>query len=110
MAIFNFRDQNAAMGLCWIIVAFSCGSISFRAIGKDENILRWLIFYGLLCILAKGVEICENDTLRFVIALVTICLSLFNIAGAALERIKYNRSKNSSAPLNTNISRPISQA
>ena len=92
------------------MVGLSCGSISFRAIGKDENILRWLIFYGLLWILTVGVVKCENDTLRFVIALVTVCLSLFNIADAALERIKYNRSKNSSAPLNTNISRLISQA
>lgn len=90
---FNFRDQEAAAYLCGVMVGLSCGSISFRAIGKDENILRWLIFYGLLCILAKGVELCKNDTLRFVIALITICLSLFNIAGAVLERIKYNRSK-----------------
>ena len=36
---------------------------------------------------------CENDALRFVIALVTIYLSLFCVADAALERIKYNRSK-----------------
>ena len=108
---FNFRDQNAAMVLCWIIVAFSCGSISFRVVNKNANIVRVFIFCTLLWMLAKGVEMCENDTLRFVIALVTICLSLFNIADAALERIKYNRSKkNSSAPLNTNISRHISQA
>ena len=90
---FNFRDQNAAMGLCWIIVAFSCGSISYRVVNKDANIVRVFIFCILLWMLAKGVEICENDTLRFVIALVTICLSLFNITDAALERIKYNRSK-----------------
>ena len=90
---FNFRDQNAAMVLCWIIVIFSYSSISYRIVNKDANIMRLFIFCILLCILAKGVEICENDTLRFVIALVTICLSLFNIAGAALERIKYNRSK-----------------
>ena len=108
---FNFRDQNAAMVLCWIIVAFSCGSISFRVVNKNANIVRVFIFCTLLWMLAKGVEMCENDTLRFVIALVTICLSLFNIAGAVLERIKHNRSKkNSSAPLNTNISRHISQA
>jgi len=36
---------------------------------------------------------CGYDTSRFIVALVTICLSLFNIADAALERIKYNRSK-----------------
>ena len=89
---FNFRDQNAAMVLCWIIVAFSCGSISYRVVNKDANIVRVFIC-TLLWMLAKGVEMCENDTLRFVIALVTICLSLFNIADAALERIKYNRSK-----------------
>ena len=29
---FNFRDQNAAMVLCWIIVAFSCGGISYRVV------------------------------------------------------------------------------
>ena len=90
---FNFRDQNAAMVLCWIIVIFSYSSISYRVVNKDANIMRVFIFCILLCILAKGVEICENDSLRFVIALATICLSLFNIAGAALERIKYNRSK-----------------
>ena len=90
---FNFRDQEAAVDLCWIIVAFSCGSISYRVVNKDANIVRVFIFCILLWILAKGVEICKNDTLRFVIALVTICLSLFNIADAALERIKYNRSK-----------------
>ena len=90
---FNFRDQEAAIGLCWIIVVFSCGSISFRVVNKDANIVRVFIFCTLLWILAKGVELCKNDTLRFVIALVTICLSLFNIAGAALERIKHNRSK-----------------
>ncbi len=90
---FNFRDQEAAIGPCWIIVVFSCGSISFRVVNKDANIVRVFIFCTLLWMLAKGVEMCENDTLRFVIALVTICLSLFNIAGAVLERIKYNRSK-----------------
>ena len=90
---FNFRDQEAAVGLCWIIVVFSCSSISFRVVNKDANIVRVFIFCTLLWMLAKGVEMCENDTLRFVIALVTICLSLFNIADAALERIKYNRSK-----------------
>ncbi|WP_298041874.1 DUF3137 domain-containing protein [uncultured Campylobacter sp.] len=90
---FNFRDQEAAVGLCWIIVIFSCGSISFRVVNKDANIVRVFIFCTLLWMLAKGVEMCENDTLRFVITLVTICLSLFNIADAVLERIKYNRSK-----------------
>ena len=90
---FNFRDQNAAMVLCWIIVAFSCGSISYIVVNKYSNILSVFIFCTLLWMLAKGVEMCENDTLRFVIALVIICLSLFNIADAALERIKYNRSK-----------------
>ena len=90
---FNFRDQEAAVGLCWIIVIFSCGSISFRVVNKDANIVHIFIFCILLGILAKGVEICKNDTLRFVIALVTVCLSLFNIAGAVLERIKHNRSK-----------------
>ncbi|AKT91547.1 hypothetical protein [Campylobacter gracilis] len=89
---FNFRDQNAAMILCWIIVAFSCGNISYRVVNKDANIVRVFIFCILLWILAKGIEL-KNDTLRFVIALVTICLSLFNIAGAALEQIKHNRSK-----------------
>ena len=74
-------------------MVFSCGSISFRVVNKDANIVRVFIFCTLLWMLAKGVEMCENDTLRFVIALVTICLSLFNIADAALERIKYNRSK-----------------
>lgn len=74
-------------------MVFSCGSISFRVVNKDANIVRVFIFCTLLWMLAKGVEMCENDTLRFVIALVTICLSLFNIADAALEQIKYNRSQ-----------------
>lgn len=66
---FNFRDQEAAIGLCWIIVVFSCGSISYRVVNKDANIVRVFIFCILLWILAKGVEMCENDALRFVIAL-----------------------------------------
>ena len=48
---FNFRDQNAAMVLCWIIVAFSCGSISYKVVNKDANIVRDLSFasyYGCL--------------------------------------------------------------
>lgn len=45
---FNFRDRNAAMGLCWIIVIFSCGSISFRVVNKDANIVRVFIFCVLL--------------------------------------------------------------
>ena len=52
---FNFRDQEAAVGLCWIIVIFSCGSISFRVVNKDANIVRVFIFCVLLWILAKGV-------------------------------------------------------
>ena len=57
---FNLRDQNAAMVLCWIIVAFSCGSISYRVVNKDANIVRVFIFCVLLWMLAKGVEICEK--------------------------------------------------
>ena len=112
---FNFGDQNAAVGPCWIIVAFSCGSIScgsisYRVVNKDANIVRVFIFCTLLWMLAKGVEMCENDTLRFVIALVTIYLSLFNIADAALERIKYNRYKKFVCAFKHRISRPISRA
>ena len=75
-------------------MVFSCGSISFRVVNKDANIVRVFIFCTLLWMLAKGVEMCENDTSRFIVALAVAALSLLCVADAALERIKYNRSQN----------------
>ena len=51
---FNFRDQNAAMGLCWIIVAFSCGSISYRVVNKDANKCAYLSFASCWTYLPKA--------------------------------------------------------
>ena len=52
-----------------------------------------LFIYCLTTLPTVNIVKCGYDTSRFIVALVTICLSLFNIADAALERIKYNRSK-----------------
>ena len=60
---------------------------------NSDKVVPILFIYCLIIFLTVNIVKCRYDTLRFVIALVTICLSLFNIADAALERIKYNRSK-----------------